>query len=118
MQHHTAPGEVSGTLIAPFRSPPVKTDAAAQPRVLQCRCPPLPVRRNRRFLSRGDVSGGPAPRRIISVRIIDLDPMPAVIGAVSAVELAPMFAYDEIHPLRSLIVALRRLLPFALAQAD
>src|SRR5262249_30740930 len=52
------------------------------------------------------------------VRIINLDPMSAVVGAVSAAKFAPVFANDEIHTLRSLVVALHRLLPFALAKAD
>src|SRR5262245_61438763 len=44
--------------------------------------------------------------------------MPAVIGAIGPVEFAPALADDEIHPLRGLIVALYRLRPFTLSQAD
>src|SRR5215831_21398296 len=118
MQHHATPGKMSWPVVAPFPRPPVKPDAAAQPGALQSRRPLLPTRRDRRFLLRSDVSGGSSARRVIPVRIIDLDPMPAVIGAVGPVEFATSLADDEIHPLRSLIVAQRLLLPFALAQAD
>src|SRR5262245_7358335 len=64
------------------------------------------------------MSGGSSPGRVIPVRVIDLDPMPAVIGAVGSVEFASALADDEIHSLRSLVVALYRLRPLALAQAD
>src|SRR5262249_24167153 len=118
MQHHATPGEMSRPVVAPFPRPPVKPDAAAQPGALQSRRPLFPTRRDRRFLLRCDVSGGSSARSVIPVRIIDLDPMPAVIGAVGPVEFAPSLADDEIHPLRSLIVALNRLRPFTLSQAE
>src|SRR5215831_6298122 len=118
MQHHATPGEMSRPVVAPFPRPPVKPDAAAQPGALQSRGPLLPTRRDRRFLLRGDVSGGSSARRVIPVRIIDLDPMPAVIGAVGPFEFATALADDEIHPLRGLIVALYSLRPFTLSQAD
>src|SRR5215475_13347449 len=118
VQHNATPGEMSRPVVAPFPRPPVKPDAAAQPGTLQSRGPLLPTRRDRRFLLRSDVSGGSSARRVITVRIIDLDPVPAVIGAVGPVEFAPALADDEIHPLRGLIVALYRLLPFTLSQTD
>lgn len=118
MQHHTAPGEMSRPVIAPFPRPSVKSDATAQPSVFQRWRPLLPVRRNRRFLLRGDISGGSSASRVISVRIIDLDPMPAIVGPISSFERTPTFADDEIHSLRGLIIALYSLLSFALPEAD
>src|SRR5215510_15298092 len=44
--------------------------------------------------------------------------MSAVVGAVSPVEFAAVFADDEIHTLWGLVVALRRFPPFALSEAD
>src|SRR5215470_7332084 len=106
MEHHTAPGEAPRPVIAPFPRPTVKPDAAAQPGVFQRRRPFLPACRNRRFLLRRDISSGSSARRVIPVWIIDLDPMPAVVGAVSPVEFPPMFVDDKIHSLRSLVVTL------------
>src|SRR5262245_15129305 len=118
MQNHTAPGEMSRPVIAPFPRPSVKSDAAAQPGVFQRRRPLIPVRRNRRFLLRGDLSGGSSASRVISVRIIDLNPMTAVVSSISPVERATTFADDEIHSLRGLVVALHSLLSLALPEAD
>src|SRR5215475_2149832 len=109
---------MSRPVIAPFLRPPVKPDSAAQPRTLQGGRPLLPTCGNRGFLPRRDVSRGPSARRVIPVRVIDLNPMPSVVGAVSPVEFSPMFVDDKIHSLRSLVIALRRLLPFTLAEAD
>src|SRR5262245_60246002 len=106
MQHHAAPGEMSRPVIAPFPRPPVKPDAAPQPRALQCLRTLLPTRCDRRFLLGGDVPGGSSAGRVIPVRVIDLDPMPPVVGAVGPVKFPPALADDEIHTLRSLVVPL------------
>src|SRR5262249_18746691 len=105
-------------VIAPFLRPTMEPNTAAQSRVFQRRQTLLPARRNRRFLLRGDVARGPPARGVVPVRIIDLDPMSAVVGAVIPVEFAPVFTDDKVHPFRSLVVALYRLLPFTLAEAD
>src|SRR5262245_23800776 len=105
-------------VIGPFLRPPMKSNTAAEPRIFQGRRAPFPICGDLAFLSRSDHSRGKPAGGVIPVGIIDLDPVAAVIGPIRPVELAAVFADDEIHPHRSLIIALNRLLPLALAKTD
>jgi hypothetical protein len=118
MHDHTAPGEMARTIILPLVYPTMKSYASAKSGALQCLGAFLPGGVDSYLLIAGDQIIGFAPGSIIFVRIIELDPMPAIIFCIFPIEPAAMFVNDEVHTFGRSIISLPALLSFALTEAD
>lgn len=106
VHNDAAPGKMTRAGIVPFADPAVKTDAAAKLSIFQRRLAFAPTGLDLCGLFGGQNFVVDAAISVVFIRVINFDPMPAVIIPVFALELAAMFPDDEIHTDRRFVVAL------------
>jgi hypothetical protein len=77
--------------IVPFSDPAVKTDAPAELRGFECCDSLFPGGRNGGLLLSRDHLLRYGSIRIVFVWVVNLDPVPTVVGTVWSIEIAAMF---------------------------
>src|SRR5262245_44601156 len=102
----------------PFFDPPVHPDPAAELRPLIRRAPRSPRLGDGLRARAIDPPFGDPALRIECVRIVQLDPISAIIFAVITTEFSVLLFEHEIHPLRSLEIPLPDLRTSTLPETD